>query len=102
MGTEYISKCTHGIVTEQVAMNTSSTDSTLLDQLKTFQSESFEWEKAAEYLSESLQQIAQSEVSRIAQSLDEDGRLRRKPVHGRQQREHYLSFGDKAKWGHIV
>merc|ERR1712142_1371071 len=41
--TEYISKCTHGIVTEQVAMNTSSTDSTLLAQLKTFQSESFEW-----------------------------------------------------------
>ena len=73
--TEYISKCTHGIVTEQVAMNTSSTDSTLLDQLKTFQSESFEWEKAAEYLSESLQQIAQSEVSRIAQSLDEDGKI---------------------------
>ena len=56
-------------------MNTSSTDSTLLDQLKTFQSESFEWEKAAEYLSESLQQIAQSEVSRIAQSLDEDGKI---------------------------
>lgn len=73
--TEYIGKCTHGIVTEQVAMNTNSTDSTLLDQLKTFQLESFEWEKAAEYLSESLQQIAQSEITRIAQSLDEDGKI---------------------------
>jgi len=74
--TEYIAKCTHGIVTEQVAMTTNdNSDSTLLDQLKTFQAESLEWEKAAEFLSESLQKVSQSELTQIAQRLDENGKI---------------------------
>lgn len=72
----------------------SPTDNTLLDQLKTFQvitnvfrirsgnlingnfqSESTEWEKAAEFLSESLQKLSQDELNRIAQSLDQNGKI---------------------------
>lgn len=48
--TEYITKCTHGIVTEKVASLSDEEKAgvTLLDQLQSFHKESLEWETASQ------------------------------------------------------
>jgi len=50
---EYIAKCSDSIVRDQFSQ--SSDEYTLLDQLKSFQKESLEWEKSSTFLCEALQ-----------------------------------------------
>ena len=55
---EYIAKCSDSIVRDQFSQ--SSDEYTLLDQLKSFQKESLEWEKSSTFLCEALQATVQS------------------------------------------
>ena len=75
--TEYITKCTHGIVTEKVASLSEEEKAgvTLLDQLRSFHEESLEWETASQFMADALQKISKDELERISQTLDHSGKI---------------------------
>ena len=57
---DYIAKCSQSIVTNQFKEETS--EFTLLDKLKNFQQDSLEWEKASQFLCESLASNSDLEI----------------------------------------